>query len=52
MIEIDYGKEAYVKLQELDKYVKNLEKQVDKYTYNELRFELGGDIGCYKSSRR
>ena len=27
MIEIDYGKEAYVKLQQLDKYVKNLEKE-------------------------
>ncbi len=42
MIEIDYGKEAYVKLQQLDKYVKNLEKEQENCTYNELRFELGG----------
>jgi hypothetical protein len=43
MIEIDYGKEAYVKLQKLDKYVKNLEQEQEKCTYNELRFELGGE---------
>ncbi len=43
MIEIDYGKEAYYKLQQLENKLKNLEKEQEKYSYQELRFFLGGE---------
>ena len=51
MIELDYGKEAYVKLQELKKKVENLEKIQSKFHYNELRFNLGEDYNITKFER-
>lgn len=37
---IDYGKMAYVKINELNKRIEKLEKQVNKSTYNTLVFDL------------
>ncbi len=48
MIEIDYGKEAYVKLLELKKKVESIEKQLSKFHYNELKFNLGSDYNVTK----